>query len=101
LQQSGRYPYLLWQADLIDTGGEEWEVEIQPTPLLRSLFSAMPPMEALYPVLVELVLSYRYGGVPGFVDAAAITRRLVELGITQEGLVTLRNRVRNVTCPLF
>jgi hypothetical protein len=40
----GSEGYLLWQADLIDKGGEDWEVEIQPTDLLRSLFTSMPEM---------------------------------------------------------
>jgi hypothetical protein len=97
----GREGYLLWQADLIDKSGEEWEIEIQPTALLRSLFSAMPAMDDLYPALVEFVMFYRYRGIPGFVDADAITRRLVELGMTPEGLMTLHRRVRGVTCPLF
>jgi hypothetical protein len=93
--------YLLWQADLIDTGGEEWELEILPTDLLRSLFSAMPAMAELYPVLVEFVLTYRYRGIPGFVDADATARRLTELGMTPEGLMTLSRRIRNVTCPIY
>jgi hypothetical protein len=97
----GREGYLLWQADLLDKGGEDWEVEIQPTDLLRSLFTAMPEMEELYPVLVEFVLICRYRGIPGFVDAKATTRRLAELGMTPEGLMTLNRRVRNVTCPVF
>jgi hypothetical protein len=56
----GSEGYMLWQADLIDKGGEDWEVEIQPTVLLRSLFTSMPEMEVLYPVLVEFVLIYNY-----------------------------------------
>jgi hypothetical protein len=97
----GREGYLLWQADLLDKGGEDWEVEIQPTDLLRSLFSSMPEMEDLYPVLVEFVLLYHYRGIPGFVDAEAISRRLAEMGMTPEGLMTLHRRVRNVACPIF
>ena len=97
----GSEGYLLWQADLIDKGGEDWEVEIQPTDLLRSLFTSMPQMEELYPVLVEFVLIYHYRGIPGFVDAEATVRRLAELGMTPEGLMTLHRRVRNVICPIL
>lgn len=75
---------LLWQADLLDKCGDDWEIEIRPTDLLRSLFAATPAMEDLYPVLVELVLAYRYRGIPGFVDAKATARRLIELGVTSE-----------------
>ena len=77
------------------------DVEIQPTGLLRSLFTVLPDMEVLYPVLVEFVMSYRYAGIPGFVDAKATVRRLVELGIKPEGLVTLGRRIRDVTSPIF
>jgi hypothetical protein len=97
----GSEGYLLWLADLIDKGGEDWEVEIQPTALLRSLFTAMPEMEELYPVLVEFVLIYHYRGIPGFVDGEATVQRLVELGMTPEGLMTLHRRVRNVASPVF
>jgi hypothetical protein len=97
----GSEGYLLWQADLLDKVGEDWEVEIQPTDLLSSLFTSIPETEELYPVLVEFVLIYHYRGIPGFVDAAATARRLAELGMTPEGLMTLHRRVRNVTCPVF
>jgi len=51
-------------------------------------------MEALYPVLVELVVFYRYRGIPGFVDVDATSKRLTELGITPHGLAMLHRRIR-------
>lgn len=89
----GSEGFVLRQAGLIQASGEEWEVEIQPTPLLRSLFTAMPDMEELYPLLVEFVLIYRYPHTPGFVDDRTIARRLVRLGMTSDGLATLSELV--------
>ena len=59
--EPGSEGYVLRQAGLLQTGGQEWELEIQPTPLLRSLFTAMPDMEELYPLLVEFVLAMKHG----------------------------------------
>ncbi len=78
--------YVLWQEGLIQTSGEEWEVEIHPTPLLRSLFTVMPELEELYPVLVEFVMMFRYPNLPGFVDVRRVERKLRALGITEDGL---------------
>jgi hypothetical protein len=90
----GNEGFTLWEADLIDTGGDEWEMEIKPTPRLRSMFSSMPDMDALYPVLIELVVYYAYRGIP-------VTRRLAELGITQEGLAALYRRVRQAASKRY
>ena len=86
---------MLRQAGLPQTSGEEWELEIQPTPLLRSLFTVMPEMEELYPVLVEFVLVYRYPHSPGCVDDRNLARRLVRLGMTSDGLATLSELVED------
>ncbi len=99
--EPGSEGHLLWQADLLDKTADNWQVEIQPSGLLRSLFTAFPEMEELYPVLVELVMTYRYAGIPGFVDAKATARRLVELGISPEGLETLDRRIRHVARPIY
>ena len=80
---------VLCVAGLITRQAEPWWVEIHPTPLLRSLFSGMPELEELYPVLVEFVLSYRYPNFPGFVDDRTIARNLMGLGMTPEGLEML------------
>jgi hypothetical protein len=88
--------FVLRQAGLLQTGGDAWEIEIQPTPLLRSLFTAMPDMEELYPLLVEFVLIYRYPHSPGFVDDRNIARRLARLGMTSDGLATLSELVEEV-----
>jgi hypothetical protein len=40
--EPGTEGFVLRQAGLLRTGGEAWEVEIEPTPLLRSLFTVMP-----------------------------------------------------------
>ena len=90
----GREGFTLWESDLIDTTGNPWELEILPTDRLRSMFSPMPAMEALYPVLVELVVFYHYRGIPGFVDVDANNKRLTELGITPPGLAMLHRRIR-------
>jgi hypothetical protein len=42
---------VLLRAGLLQTSGDYWQIEVQPTPLLRSLFTAMPELEDLYPVL--------------------------------------------------
>jgi hypothetical protein len=89
----GSEGFVLRQAGLLQTGGEKWEVETQPTPLLRSLFNAMPDMEELDPLLVEFVLIYRYPHSPGFVDDRNIARRLLRLGMTSDGLATLSELV--------
>jgi hypothetical protein len=91
----GAEGHVLQMAGLLQTGGDEWELEIQPTPLLRSLFNAMPEMEQLYPVLVEVVLIFRYPDFPGFVDARATVRRLAEMGMTGQGLATLWELVKD------
>jgi hypothetical protein len=88
-----REGYVLWRAGLLETGGEEWAVEIQPTPFLRSFFTTIPPLEELYPALVEFVMIFRYLDNPGFVNAEATERRLLGLGMTPEGLVKLRIEV--------
>jgi hypothetical protein len=85
--------FVLRQAGLLQISGEEWELEVQPTPLLRSLFSLMPSMSQLYPVLVELVLIFRYPDHPGFVDDKATVRQLARLGMTGKGLATLSELV--------
>jgi hypothetical protein len=89
----GSEGFVLRQAGLLQTAGEAWKVEIQPTPLLRSLFTVMPELDELYPVLVEFVMIFRYLDNPGFVDAEATARRLVEMGMTTEGLTTLTRLV--------
>jgi hypothetical protein len=98
--EPGSEGYALWQAGLIDKGGDDWQVEIEPTDALRSLFTALPRREEVYPVLVEFVLVYRYPGVPGFVDAAATARRLLQLGMTAEttGPVNTNNRATSWIC---
>jgi hypothetical protein len=92
--EPGSDGYVLWLAGLI-TRREDWQVEIEPTPLLRSLFTGMPEMEELYPVLVEYVLIFRYPDLPGFVDDREISRRLVGLGMTDDGLLTLSELVED------
>jgi hypothetical protein len=87
--------YALWQAGLFDKRGDPWQVEIQPSDLLRSLFTTMPELEELYPVLVEFVMSYRYPGILALADPHATARRLVSIGMTAEGLDTLRQRLEN------
>ena len=88
--------YVLLQAGLItreegfDPSSGEWQAEIQPTPLLQSLFTTMPEMEQLYPVLVEFVMVFRYLDNPGFVDLEKIAQRLIGMGMTAEGLLKLR-----------
>jgi hypothetical protein len=88
--ESCREGYVLWRAGLLDVRRDGWWVEIQPIDLLRSLFAAMPELEAVYPVRVECVMIYRYLSFPGFLDAEATARRLGELGMTAEGLERLR-----------
>jgi hypothetical protein len=68
----------------------EWQVEVQPTPLLRSLFTVMPPLEEVYPLLVEFVMVWRYLDNPGFVDLEKTVQRLIGMGMTADGLMTLR-----------
>lgn len=52
--------YVLLRAGLIETHGKVWEIEIQPTPLLQSMFTVMPELPDLYPALVEFVMAFRY-----------------------------------------
>src|SRR4051794_3694808 len=84
--EPGSEGYVLWQACLIEISGNYWELEIHPTPLLRSLFTVTPELEKLYPVLVEFVLMFRYPNLPGFVDVRLVERKLRALGITEDGL---------------
>jgi hypothetical protein len=87
----------LWRAGMLDKiweGG--WAVGFEPSKLLQSLFRPMPPLEDAYPLLVEFTLYYRYRRVTGFVtDAqhAATCDRLRELGMTQDGVTTLAERL--------
>ena len=98
--EPGSEGYVLWQAGLIDKRCHDWQVEIQPTPLLRSLFATMPELEELYPVLVEFVLPFRYPG-SRVADASATARRLAGLGMTPEGLDTLRRLMERYARPLI
>ena len=82
--------WVLWRAGLLERGGKPWAVEIQPTPRLRAMFTAMPELETLYPLLVEYVMIFRYRDVLGFIDADDVERRLTAMGITHEGLGSLR-----------
>src|SRR5690242_14590086 len=41
---------------LVKTTEGEWSVGLEPSGLLRSLFCSMPPLEEIYPLLVEVVL---------------------------------------------
>ena len=75
--EPGSEGYVLLQAGLLQTSGEYWQIEVQPTPLLRSLFTAMPSLEELYPVLVEFVMTFRYRDNPRFVDADVMAERLI------------------------
>lgn len=88
--EPGSEGYVLLRAGLLQTSGDYWQIEVQPTPLLRSLFTAMPELEELYPALVEFVMIFRYRDNPGFVDAEATARRLTRLGMTADGQATLR-----------
>jgi hypothetical protein len=45
-----------WRTGLLDVRCEGWRLEIQPTDQLRSLFVALPELEAPYPVLVQFVM---------------------------------------------
>ena len=56
---------------------------VNSTATLRALFVDDPPMEDLYPVLVESVMRFRH---PELVDVADVERRLRKLGMTQKGL---------------
>ena len=58
-------------------------------------------MEVLHPVLIELVVYYRYRGIPGLVDIAAKSKRLTELGVTPHGLAMLNRRIRQRSGPRF
>jgi hypothetical protein len=86
----------LWRAGMLEKRGKDWRLEIEPTPLLRSLFAPMPELEELYPVLVEFVMIYRFPNAAGFVDEQEVGRKLGELGLTAGGLVTLRERIGRV-----
>jgi len=65
------------------------------------MFNTMPTMESLYPVPVELVVFYRYRGIPGFLDVDASTRRLAELRVTPHGLVMLHRRICQRSGPRY
>jgi hypothetical protein len=97
----GREGYVLWQSDPIDTQGEPWEIEIVATDRLRSVFDTMPAMNALYPVLVELVVYYGYRGISGFADVDSNNHQLAGLGITSSGLAMLHRRIRQHMTPKF
>jgi hypothetical protein len=81
--------WVLWRAGLLERDGEPWAVEIRSTPRLRAMFTAMPELEAVYPVLVEYVMSFRYRDNPGFVDANKVERLLTAMGMTRDGLASL------------
>jgi hypothetical protein len=88
--EPGSEGHVLLQAGLIQTSGDYWQIEIQPTPLLRSLFTSTPELEELYPLLVEFVMIFRYLDNPGFVDDREVALRLARLGMTDDGVTTLR-----------
>jgi hypothetical protein len=60
----GSEGYLLWQADLLDKGGEDWEVEIQPTDLLRSSSPPCPTWKSSIPFWSSSCCSTTTGASP-------------------------------------
>ena len=82
--------WVLWRGGLLERSGQPRAVEIQPTPRLRAMFTTMPDLEALYPVLVEYVMAFRYRNLPTFINAEHVERRLAAMGMTPEGLGSLR-----------
>src|SRR5262249_8673266 len=67
----------------------EWEADLEPTDRLVALFDRMPDLERLFPLLVEVVLYYKYRSYPGFVDLRAVERQLLSIGMTEDGLASL------------
>jgi hypothetical protein len=65
---------------------EEFVVGVEPTELLRGFFCGLPPMERLYPLLVEFVAGCRF---PELDDRRAFWK-LRALGMSEEGIEALR-----------
>lgn len=82
---------ILQQLGLLSFTESESHVDVDSTYLLRELFSAMPPMEELYPLLVEFTMRFKF---PKLVNRADIERRLCALGMTANGLDRLNLMLR-------
>ena len=74
---------VLKKLGLLHVRESERHFHINSTATLRALFVEDPPMEDLYPVLVEFVMRFRH---PEVVDVPDVERRLRKLGMTPEGL---------------
>jgi hypothetical protein len=68
---------------------DEEELEVEPTEQLRAMFVGNPSMEDVYPLLVEVVMIFRYSNLPSFVDVRVVESKLRALGITEDGLTGL------------
>lgn len=94
--QPGAEGDTLVRLGLLSIHGEESERDIQATERLRAMFHGMPSLEALYPLLVEFVMGFEFWQWPGFVDHHKLERRLLAMGMSEEGLDELRQLVAEV-----
>lgn len=82
---------ILQQLGLLQFIDSDEHVHVDSTYLLREMFPTMPPMEELYPLLVEFVMRFKF---PAMVDRADIEGRLSAAGMTRDGLNRLNLMLR-------
>jgi hypothetical protein len=85
---------VLIRAGLLAARSDGDGVEVEATEALLQLFDAVPPLERLYPLLVEVVMDHaqeRAGFLVG--EKSLVDRRLRLLGMTEEGLWRLKCRI--------
>ena len=65
---------------------DEFVAGVEPTDLLASFFLSVPPMERLYPLLVEFVACQRFPEI----DNRGARWKLRALGMSEEGIEAAR-----------
>jgi hypothetical protein len=77
----------------------EFDFEVQPTQLLRRMCEHRPDLETLYPLLVEMVLCFRYSDP--FANQRHVAWRLLKAGMTQDGVELLEEMLRRAVVMVW
>ena len=82
---------ILQQLGILRFTDSSTHFDVDATYLLREMFSTEPPMEELYPLLIEFTMRFKF---PKMVNRADIEGRLCAVGMTRNGLDRLNLMLR-------
>jgi hypothetical protein len=83
---------ILKELSLLEFHESQNHVDMNSTLLLSEMFSTEPPMEELYPLLVEFTMRFKF---PKMVKRVDIEKKLLAVGMTNAGLEKLNLMLRN------